>query len=72
MRLAWFIIAWLPIMMIMVSGCGSSSPSPYVEQPPIRRDTQRAQELASKAVEIMAEDPQRAERLLRDALGADL
>jgi len=57
---------------ILAGGCRSASPSPYVEQPSIRRDTQRAQELAAKAVEVMVEDPQRAEELLRDALAADL
>lgn len=60
------IAATLPI------GCRSSSPSPYVNQPPIRRDTDRAQRLAAEAVELMEKDPQRAEQLLRDALAADL
>lgn len=53
-------------------GCRSSSPSPYVNQPPIRRDTDRAQKLAAEAVDHMEKDPQRAEKLLRDALAADL
>ena len=53
-------------------GCRSSSPSPYVDQPPIRRDTDRAQKLAAEAVDLMEKDPQRAEELLRDALAADL
>ncbi|WP_458789219.1 tetratricopeptide repeat protein [Adonisia turfae] len=57
---------------ILAGGCRSASPSPYVDQPPIRRDTQRAQELAARAVEVMVEYPQRAEELLRDALAADL
>lgn len=53
-------------------GCRSSSPSPYVNQPPIRRDTDGAQKLAAEAVDLMDKNPQRAEKLLRDALAADL
>lgn len=66
----------LLILMVFVAaaplGCRSSSPSPYVTQPPIRRDTDRAQKLAAEAVELMDTEPQRAEALLRDALAADL
>ncbi|MFI4883193.1 MAG: tetratricopeptide repeat protein [Phycisphaerales bacterium JB064] len=58
--------------MALSLGCRSSSPSPYVNQPPIRRDTDRAQKLAAEAVDLMDKDPQRAEKLLRDALAADL
>ena len=72
MKLAWVAIISVLAAGILAGGCRSASPSPYVEQPPIRRDTQRAQELASKAIEVMVEDPQRAEQLLRDALAADL
>ena len=72
MKLAWVSIFSVLAAAILAGGCRSASPSPYVEQPPIRRDTQRAQELASKAIEVMVEDPQRAEQLLRDALAADL
>ncbi|MEQ9097070.1 MAG: tetratricopeptide repeat protein [Phycisphaerales bacterium] len=64
--LALCIAAALPL------GCRSTSPSPYVNQPPIRRDTDRAQKLAAEAVDLMEKDPQRAEKLLRDALAADL
>ncbi|UYV13680.1 MAG: tetratricopeptide repeat protein [Phycisphaera sp.] len=64
--LALCIAAALPL------GCRSSSPSPYVNQPPIRRDTDRAQKLAAEAVDLMEKDSQQAEKLLRDALAADL
>ena len=63
----------VPILLVgFMAGCNSSSPSPYVEQPPIRRDTERARRLANDAVELMAEDPTKAEELFRDALAADL
>ena len=68
-----------PVVLVMLClvaaaplGCRSSSPSPYANQPPIRRDTDRAQKLAAEAVDLMEKDPQRAEKLLRDALAADL
>lgn len=68
-----------PVLMLVLCiaaalpiGCRSSSPSPYVNQPPIRRDTDRAQKLAAEAVDLMEKDPRRAEKLLRDALAADL
>ena len=60
------------VLIAQVGGCRSSSPSPYVDQPPIRRDIPRAQELAAKAVDLMTRDPERAEDLFRDALAADL
>lgn len=66
------ILLALCIATALSLGCGSSSPSPYVNQPPIRRDTDRAQKLAAEAVDLMEKDPQRAENLLRDALAADL
>jgi len=56
----------------LLIGCSSSSPSPYVNQPPIRRDTDRAQRLAAEAVDLIEKNAQRAEELLRDALAADL
>ncbi len=70
---SWRAVLVVPILLVgLLGGCNSSSPSPYVEQPPIRRDTERAQRLASEAVELMLEDPTRAEALFRDALAADL
>ncbi len=62
----------VPALSMGLAGCNSPSPSPYVEQPSIRRDTEQAQRLASDAVEIMVGDPTRAEALFRDALAADL
>lgn len=66
------LVLLLMLALSLLLGCGSSSPSPYVNQPPIRRDTDRAQKLAAEAVDLMEKDPQRAEKLLRDALAADL
>ncbi len=60
------------LVVVTLAGCQSASPSPYVDQPPIRRNTDKAQQLASRAVELMGEDSERAEQLLRDALAQDL
>lgn len=60
------------LVSIAITGCRAASPSPYVDQPPIQRNTERAQELAARAVERMDTDPAEAERLLRDALAQDL
>lgn len=71
MRRTWLVLL-LMLAVALPLGCRSSSPSPYANQPPIRRDTDRAQKLAAEAVDLMDKEPQQAEKLLRDALAADL
>lgn len=54
------------------TGCGSSRASAYESVSATTRDTARAQELSQRAAAIIAEDPEKAEELLREALGEDL
>lgn len=54
-------------------GCASSrARGPYSASPGENRDPQLSRELTAKAKEVWASHPERAEKLLRDALDADL
>lgn len=53
-------------------GCHATTSGPYEPAQESARDTERARELTLEAVELMTEEPARAEALLRDALSADL
>jgi Flp pilus assembly protein TadD len=60
-----------------VAGCASSprpphSSSPYTTPSEASRDTVAAQRLHQEAARLMESDPARAERLLREALAADI
>ena len=56
-----------------VSGCAQQRvTSPYSGQSAGARDTARAEALNQEAAEVIESDPARAERLLREALAADL
>lgn len=56
-----------------LTACGASrSTSPYAPQREQARNPLRAQELTQKAVAALPDDPEKAERLLREALAADL
>lgn len=56
-----------------LGGCsGASSRSPYATQGDLIRDTQRARELHAEASRLAPEDVAGRERLLREALSADL
>lgn len=57
---------------VLSTGCGSSRPSAYDSASAATRDTVRAQGLTQRAAAIIDEDPEKAEALLRDALGHDL
>lgn len=69
-------VIWTVLLLVVLGtglvGCRNASPSPYVEQPPIQRNTERAQQLAARAVDRMEDDPEAAAELFRDALAADL
>ena len=58
-------------LVVLLAGCATSS-GPYSPANSARRDTARAQELTSKAAELVFTDPEKAEPLLREALAADL
>ena len=57
---------------VCVGGCSSTGSGPYSAADPARRDTTRADQLNQEAAEFMSSSPERAEKLLRDALTADL
>ena len=59
-------------LAVVASGCGPRSSSPYATPRDVSRNTLRAQELTEKAAALMDEAPDEAERLLREALIADL
>jgi tetratricopeptide (TPR) repeat protein len=54
------------------AGCASHRTGPYTAAVEVDRDTERAQKLNAEAAAIIDKDPAKAERLLREALGADL
>lgn len=59
--------------LIALQGCSSSSSTnPYTSQNEGARNSAKAQHLTMEAAEHMADDPEKAERLLREALAADL
>jgi tetratricopeptide (TPR) repeat protein len=65
-------VALIWVVFAIFSGGCSSSPGPYAPQSEAARDSKRAQRLTQDAAAILHKDPARAERLLRDALTADL
>lgn len=60
------------IACVAAGGCATPQRGPYQPQGEIARHTDRAERLTREAVERMDRDPKEAERLLRDALTADL
>jgi Tfp pilus assembly protein PilF len=76
MMAGWFkslIVLTLLVVTALVQGC-SSAPrgSPYAPHSETARDPAKAQRLTLEAADIMRSDPPRAERLLREALTADI
>lgn len=70
-RTTWALLL-LAVLATGLASCKNASPSPYVEQPSIRRNTERAQQLTARAADRMEDDPDSAEQLFRDALAQDL
>ena len=60
------------VVVVAQAGCAGRSFSPYTSNGEMRRQPERARELHAKATRIADEDPVEAERLLREALDADL
>lgn len=58
--------------MLMLSGCQATPPGPYDPPTEENRDPSRAQRLSKEAAGLIDSDPDEAEALLREALGADL
>ena len=59
-------------LTLLLVACRSAASGPYTPAEQAARNTVRAQELSSKAADLIDTDPEAAERLLRQALGADL
>ena len=53
-------------------GCTTAPGGPYAPQVESERDTARSESLARQGADALNTDPERAERLLREALAADL
>ena len=62
--------AW--VLALALLGCKAAGTGPYEPGNEAKRDTLRAQELSARAADLIATDVGEAERVLREALGADL
>lgn len=62
----------LVLVLILGSGCAVARQGPYATPQAVNRNPLKAQQLTQKAAELMQRDPVAAERLLREALTADL
>ena len=62
--------AWA--LALVLVGCRAAREGPYDPTSESERNTVRAQELNTKAADLISGDPGEAEQLLRQALGADL
>lgn len=60
------------VVALLLAGCASTRVGPYTPQTQGARNPLEAQRLTQEAVDILASDPGKAERLLREALTADL
>ncbi len=66
---AAFVVALLGVAL---GGCTMRGSSPYATPSEADRDSLKAQELTQRAADLIEGDPDQAERLLREALTADL
>lgn len=68
------LLACLAVMSCsLLNNCGSSDArGPYNAQAADQRDIRKAEEVYQKAVAVMADNPEKAKTLLREALGFDL
>jgi tetratricopeptide (TPR) repeat protein len=62
----------LAAIILMASSCRAPGTGPYAPAGEPDRDTARAQGLSRQAADLLSDDPDRAEALLREALTADL
>jgi len=60
------------VLLLALSACASTAAGPYQPSDEGNRNTALAQELSQKAADRIYTDPEEAERLLRDALTADV
>ncbi len=59
------------VVFAATMGCAAST-GPYQPAAEARRDPAKAQRLTARAADLITEDPEKAETLLREALAADL
>ena len=65
--------ASVPVLVLALLGaCKSPGTGPYGSPPAAKRQTAEAERLTQEAAAIVDTDPQRAQTLLREALGHDL
>ena len=65
--------AALPLLVALVAACRAPARGPYSPTAEYRpRDTLRAERLSKQAADLIHSDPERAEKLLREAFAADL
>ena len=62
----------LVLLLGLLAGCASTPSGPYTPPTHEDRDTAKAERLSREAADLMADDVQAAEQLLREALTADL
>src|SRR5688572_20119405 len=67
--LCMLMLAWMRLPLV---GCGQRASSAYETPAASDRNSLKAQELTQQAVELMDKDPEKAEKILRQALGADI
>jgi len=60
------------VLALALVACRAAGDGPYSPTDQHTRDTVRAQELNTRAADAIASDPEAAEKLLREALSADL
>lgn len=60
------------VFSLTLVGCTQRTSSPYSASREIARNPLRAQELTQQSADLIENNPEKAERLLRDALSADL
>jgi len=65
-------VALTILIALLLAGCRAAPRSPYAPQPESARNPLEAQRLTQEAVRVLDRDPEKAERLLREALTADL
>lgn len=66
------LLACLAISCAVATGCSGNARGPYNAQAGEQRDIRKAEEIYQQAVATIADDPEQAKSLLREALGFDL
>jgi len=65
-------VALASAVFVFAAGCASSTRGPYAELSEQQRSPMRAETLTREAADLIGVDDDKAERLLREALAADL